>query len=374
MPRVVSVFLPAWPTDRVRRQPGSAAPPVDTPLVLAGRSGPRRVLTAADATARRAGLAAGMAVTRAQILVPDVVVMPADPAADAAALERLAAWALRYAPVAAADPPDGLVIDVTGAAHLHGGEAAMLADMVSRLAAAGVTARTAIADSWDAAHAFARFAGAASVVPPGESAAAVLGLPVEALRVPQATAQDLRVLGFERISDLAARPRGPLTLRFGPELVRCLDRVAGRENQPVEPVRPPDLLEVRRAFAEPIAAAETIARCTGELTAALCAALEDKGLGARRLDLLFHRVDGRVEAIRIGTARPVRDGRRLTRLLCGKIETVDPGFGIEAMRLAATRTEPLSPQQGDFPFAGETDGDIAGLIDTLANQIGRAHV
>jgi protein ImuB len=374
MRRVVSLFLPTWSTDRVRRQPGSAAPPADVPLVLAGREGRRRVVLAADAAAQRAGIKAGMAVTKANILVQDLTVMKADPPADAAALDRLASWALRYAPIVAADPPDGLVIDATGAAHLHGGEAAMLGDMVGRLAAAGCVARAAIADSWDAAHAFARFATIATapviVVPPRDSARAVLDLPVEALRLPAGMAADLRVLGFDSIGDLADKPRAPLTLRFGAGLARCLDQAMGRASQPIDPVRPPGLVEVRRSFAEPIAAAETIARYTGKLVAALCSALEARGLGARRLDLLCHLVDNRIAAIRIGTARPVRDATRLTRLLCDRIEIIDPGFGIEIMRLAATLAEPLSPQQGDFPFAGEADGDISALIDTLANRVG----
>jgi protein ImuB len=373
MRRVVSLFLPTWSTDRVRRQLGRAAPPVDAPLILAGREGRRRVVLAADAAAQRAGLQAGMAATKAHILVQDLIVMKADPPADAA-LDRLAVWALRYAPITAADPPDGLVIDATGAAHLHGGEAAMLHDMVARLAASGCTARAAIADSWDAAHAFARFAATpgkpAVVVPPGESATAVLDLPVEALRLPPETAADLRVLGFARIGELAGKPRAPLTLRFGPELVRCLDQATGRASQPIDPVRPPDLVEVHRNFAEPIAAAETIARYTGKLAAALCEALEARALGARRLDLLFHLVDNRIEAIRIGTALPVRDAKRLTRLLCDKIETIDPGFGIEIMRLAVTLAEPLPPKQKDFPLAGEAEGDISALIDTLANRVG----
>ncbi|MBO0752864.1 MAG: DNA polymerase Y family protein [Bradyrhizobiaceae bacterium] len=332
------------------------------------------MVLAADAAAQRAGIKAGMAMTKAQILVQDLIVMKADPPADAAALDRMALWALRYAPIAAADPPDGLVIDATGAAHLHGGETAMLDDVVGRLAAAGYAARAAIADSWDAAHAFARFVTTATapviVVPPGDSATAVGDLPVEALRLPAEMAADLRALGFASIGDLADKPRAPLTLRFGPALVRCLDQAMGQASQPIDPVRSPDLVEVRRVFAEPIAAAETIARYTGKLVAALCAALEARGLGARRLDLLFHLVDNRIAAIRIGTARPLRDAKRLTRLLHDRIETVDPGFGIEIMRLAAPLAEPLPPQQRDFPFAGEAEGDISALIDTLTNRVG----
>jgi len=123
MPRVVSLFLPSWSTDRRRRTLGDAAPPPDTPLVLVGREGQQRMVLTADAAARSAGLRVGMPATKAQALVAGLVIMDADPTADVAALERLALWALqRYAPIAAADPPDGLVIDVTGSTHLHGGE------------------------------------------------------------------------------------------------------------------------------------------------------------------------------------------------------------------------------------------------------------
>ena len=158
MRRVVSLFLPTWSTDLVRRTLGAAAPPAEAPLVLIGREGRRRVVLAMDAAAQRAGLRAGMPAAKAQALVPGLIVRNADPAADAQALDRLALWALRhYAPITAADPPDGLVIDTTGAAHLHGGEDAMLKGMIERLAALGIAARTAIADSWAAAHAFARY-------------------------------------------------------------------------------------------------------------------------------------------------------------------------------------------------------------------------
>jgi len=182
--------------------------------------------------------------------------------------------------------------------------------------------------------------------------------------------EELRVLGFERIGELAGKPRASLTLRFGPELGRCLDQALGCLSQPIDPVRPEDLIEVRRNFVEPIAASETIARYTGKLVIALCEALEAKGLGAKRLDLLFHLVDNIIEAIRIGTALPVRDAKRLTRLICDKIETIDPGFGIEIMRLAATLADPLPPRQTNFSLSEETEADISGLIDTLANRVG----
>ena len=375
MRRVVSLFLPTWSTDRVRRKLGTAAPPAEAPLVLVGHEGRRRVVLAADAAAHRAGLRIGMPATKAQALVPGLIIKDADPAADAEALDRLALWALRYAPIVAADPPDGLVIDTTGADHLHGGEDAMVKSMVERIAASSTFACAALADSWGAAHAFARYvARPVIVVPPGEGAKAVLRLPIAALRLPKDMVESLRVLGLDRIGEVAEMPRAPLALRFGPELGRRLDQAMGRITEPIDPVRSPDVIEVRRIFAEPIGAAETITRYTGKCVVQLCEILEGKGLGAKRIDLLFHRVDNRIEAVRIGTSLPVRDAKRLTRLLCDKIQTVDPGFGIEIMRLAATLAEPLTPKQTISSLTEEPEVDVSGLIDILANRVGDTHL
>lgn len=149
MPRVVSLFLPSWSPDRLRRKLGVASLPPDKPLVLVGRDGQRRMVLSADRAAFAAGLRVGMPATKAQALVPGLIVMDAEPEADADALDRLALWALRrYAPVVAADPPDGVVIETTGADHLQGGKQAMLADIVDRCHGAGFTARAAIADTW----------------------------------------------------------------------------------------------------------------------------------------------------------------------------------------------------------------------------------
>jgi protein ImuB len=342
---------------------------------MVGRAGNRNVVTAADLPARSLGIRVGMPATQAQALVAELVVQEADPDGDSVSLDRLAVWALRYSPVAAADPPDGLVLDTTGADHLHGGEEAMLADIAGRLVAAGVRARLAISDTWGASYALARVsADERTVVPAGRTAEFLAGVPISTLRLDPDTVASLRKLGFDRIRDLEATPRAPLTLRFGPHVCRRLDRAFGRAAEPIEAVRPPDMVEVRRVFAEPIAAPETIHRYLAKLVVQLCAALEERGLGARRLDLLFGRVDDRVWAVRVGTSTATRDVKRLTRLLGDKIETVEPGFGIETIRLAATLAEPLNPKQTISSLTEEPEADIAGLIDVLANRVGEERV
>jgi len=397
MPRVVSIFLPTWPTDRLTRELRHSARPVegetsgegpcaeetahpklpDAPLILTSRAGSSRIVFAANVAAQAFGLRVGMAATKAQAMVADLVVKDADPASDAAGLEKLAIWALqRYSPIVAVDPPDGLIIEATGAAHLHGGETSMLGEILQRLAAADLNARVAIADSWGAAHAFARFMAAPkAVVPPGTDEEMLPSLPIAALRLPPDIVVALRRLGFERVGDLIDKPRGALALRFGPELLRRLDQARGRLSEPIDPLRPEGLIEVRRNFAEPIGAAETLARYTGKLVVALCQILEAKGLGARRLDLLFYRVDGRTEAIRVGTATPVRSVKNLTRLLCNKIETIDPGFGVEVMSLRAPLAEPFETKQiRTSLLAEDPETDISSLIDTLANRVGEARL
>ena len=265
MTRVVSLFLPNWSTDRLRRKAGDAAPPAEAPLVLIGRDGNRRVVLAANAAAQAAGLRAGMPVTKAQVMVPGLIVQDADLDADAEALERLAVWLLRYAPIVAPDSPDGLIIDSTGADHLHGGETVMLEGLIGRLAMSGIVSRGAIADTWGAAHALARFAAQPVViVPEGHGPAVLEPLPLEALRVPAPTIAALRTLGFRTVGDLLAQPRAPLTLRFGPELGRQLDQASGTAVELIEPDRPAELIEVRRACPEPSGAAETIARSSGK--------------------------------------------------------------------------------------------------------------
>jgi len=371
MARVVSLYLPTWSTDRRKRRSGVDSPQREGGLTLAAHDGHRRVVVAADLVAQQAGVRIGMPATKAQVLVPGLTLEDADLAADLESLDALAGWMLRYSPIVAADPPDGVVLDTTGADHLRGGEEAMLEGLVVRLAASGFDARAAVADTWGVAHGLARFGSSRIVIAEAGAGEAVIAcLPLGALRLPREIVAGLRTLGFDKVGDLLAQPRAPLVLRFGPELGRRLDQALGQVREPIEPIRPPNIVEVQRAFAEPIGAAETIARYVGKLVGDLCKQLEARGLGVRHLDLICERVDSRTEAVRVMTATPVRDARRLTRLLTDKIETIDPGFGIEIMSMAATLAEPLANKQHVAPLVEPAVPDVSDLIDTLVNRVG----
>ncbi len=333
------------------------------------QDGNRRVIEAADAAAAALGLRPGMAVAQAMAVAPGLHVLEAEPAEDAASLERLARWCQRLTPLAAPDAPDGLWLDVAGCSHLWGGEQLMLDHLRARLAQDGVTARAAAADTPGAAHAMARH-GREEIIPPGAQAEATAMLPVQALRLPEDTVATLRRLGFELVGPLARIPRALLARRFGPEPGRRIDQAYGAMAEPLQPLPHAAPLQHRLAFLEPLLTAEALSAATAQLLDPLCAAMERAGVGARRLDLLFERVDGAVQATRIGTARPSRDKRHLGRLLDEHLEKIDPGLGIEAMRLVAPLAEPLRWRQD----AAGGSGDMSALVDRLANRLGAGRV
>ena len=327
--------------------------------------------------ARGLGLRAGMPLAHAQAMVPGLAVADARPDEDAAALARLAAWCLRLSPMTAADPPDGLWMDVTGCAHLHGGERPMLDLLLEHLETQGLSARAAVADTPGAAHALSRHGGKpVLVVLSGGHADAMALLPVASLRIDTDTADGLRRLGFDLVGQLAATARGPRARRVGAGRLLRVGQARGRVDAPLRPGGPPEVVSVRRTFVEPLSTAEAFATVIPVLVGDVCVQLERRGQGARRLDLVYERVDGTFQVVQVGTARPIRDARHLGRLLDERIEDVDPGPGVEAMRLVLPLVEPLSHAQPATDLAGDRTGeaDLSELVDRLTNRLGPGRV
>jgi protein ImuB len=379
--RILSLWLPSLPTDRLLRPARRAADgreaaafgldPARPLATFVSQTGALR-LEAVCARARTAGLAPGMMLADARAMVPALQVHAADPAADARLLEDLAAWCERYTPYVAIDrshafdPGGALWLDVTGCAHLFGGEVALRADLLARLHRQGLSAAAAIADTPGAAWAVARY-GDAPIVPRGGARTALASLPVAALRLDPEVVHMLERLGLERIEALDPLPRRGLVARFGDALTMRLDQAQGQVAEPISPRPPPPAYRAQLTFAEPLAHAEALAPVTRRLLAELCSALAAASLGARRLTLAFYRVDNSTAAVAIGTSRPCRDARQLERLFAEKLERVDLGFGIERALLEAAVVEPLLPEPLAWRAMGAGDldqaRDLAPLVD-----------
>ena len=280
--RALCVWLPGWPT--LRRKRGGVAP--ERPLATVESLRGLRRLAALCPIAEAAGLRAEMPLTQARAICPELEVVDADPDGDRAALAAVARWAERYAPLAAADPPDGLRLDIAGCGHLFGGavegEAALAADLLARLAQRGIPAHAAIADSAAAAAALARWAPGLTVTPPGEAARALRDLPIGLLRLDPRLVAGLRRLGLRSIGELARLPRGEVTARFGPLPAQRLDEAFGACAEALAWPRPPAPWRAHLAFAEPIGAPEDLARALRLLAGRLCARLEAGRQGGRR--------------------------------------------------------------------------------------------
>jgi protein ImuB len=153
-----------------------------------------------------------------------------------------------------------------------------------------------------------------------------------------------------------------------------LDQAAGTVFEPIVPVVPSTLIQARLTFVEPLLTADAFSAVIVRLIGMVCGDLQRAGLGARRLDLLFERVDGSIQAIRVGTARPGRDARHLGQMLDERLERADPGLGVEAMRLVVATADPLGCVQTGSSLVETASPDLAPLMDRLVNRLGQARV
>lgn len=321
-----------------------------------------------------------MTLAAARARSPDLRVEAADAAADAALLRDLAAAAEIFTPLVALDPPDGLLLDITGCAHLFGGEMGLTARAREKFAGMGLATAATVAGASDCARALARFSDIAHVAP-GEEERVARQLPVAALGLDGEATRALRRAGLGTLGDLADRSPPALAARFGQEIVARLRRTLGREDIRIAPLRaPPDFLAERR-FAEPLARVESLMDVFEHLAREIAGLLERRARGARVLEADFFRADGAVRRLAIETAQPTRDAASLVRLMRLKIETLadplDPGFGFDALRLSASTSAPLAQTQAGLDEGGgarREDEAVADLLDRLVARFGRDRV
>jgi protein ImuB len=340
---------------------------------------------ALNRAATASGLVAGELLSNARSKILDLQSRDADPAADDAALRKLALWCLRYTPLVApwnaANGADGLFLDIAGCAHLFGGEENLLADLGQRLHRFGLRRRLAIADTAGAAWALARYGGAeTAIVASGEEEKALQDLPFAALRLDEETRILLRRLGFRRIGQLVHEPRAPLAARFGAAFLQHLDQALGRAPEPLSPLAPPPVYRLLARFMEAISTADHVVEAASRLLRDLAKQLSADGVGVRRLRLLLFRLDGEVLSLDLGLAAPSQDVLHMARLIALRLERLPRGleadFGFEAAAIHVLAAERMPERQTLLGLAGETSepAELAQLVDRLAQRLGAGAV
>jgi len=299
-------------------------------------------------------------------------VIRANEKADARLLESIAAWCERYTPFVALDPPHGLFLDISGAAHLFGGEQAMLREVAHAIAAQDFSVCVALAGTAEAARALSHYRPG-TIAQAGEEAEAVARLPTEALAADPSIIHALKRAGLKTIGQVAGRNRHELAARFGGAFLAMLDRTLGRNGGPITPRLPvPDLM-VERRFAEPVVAGPVIAETLFSLGRSLASVLEGRGQGARILQAIFFRADGEVRRIAVETARPTRDPDIFARLFHERLDALsdplDPGFGFDLIRISADLAQDVQAGTASLD-SGAYDDEVVALIDRLAARFG----
>src|ERR1700761_4320905 len=381
--RILSLWLPRLPIDRIQRElrrknGGQAeANSGNHPGIVVAKQNKALQIHALDDAAAGLGLEIGLPLANARAICPDLRVFDADPVADLKTLNDIADWCDRFTPLVALDPPHGLFLDITGCAHLFGGEANLMNLLCAALMAQGFGVSAAIAGTSVCARTL-RSHVHGRIVGPGEEAKAIHPLPVFTLGADDAITRGLRRAGLKTIGDVAARERHEITARFGAAFTTLLQHALGQGDAPINPRKPlPDYI-VEKRFAEPVATDEVIAATLSGLAQTLVAAMDKQGKGARRLEASFFRTDGIVRAIAVDTGLPVTRGEIIDRLFRERAEArtdpLIPGFGLPLTRFSASRTEIVVQQQRALDAHVHDNDQLADLIDRIAARIGGKRV
>lgn len=342
------------------------------PFALAAPVHGRMVITEANAVAEAQGVARGMVVADAKAFLPVLEVADERPGLATRLLNVLGLWCIRYTPIVSVQPPDGLILDISGCAHLWGGERRYLKDIVSRLRSRGFHVRMAIAGTIGAAWAVARFGRESPIVHRAGEADALKALPSAALRLePEVTAK-LHKLGLRTIGTFMDMPQSVLRRRFGEDLPRRLRQALGHEEEPIVPLRPIPPYVERLPCLEPICTAAGVEIAIQRLLESLCKRLAGEGKGLRAASLLGHRIDGKVVQVSITTSRATANMPHLIKLFGLKIPQIEPALGIELFVLEASSVEDADPVQ-EALWSSTTaleDRALPELIDRLKSRAG----
>jgi protein ImuB len=342
------------------------------PFVLSAPDHGRMIIKAVNELALVRGIEPGMVVADARAIFPSIEVLDDDAALSEKLLKSIANWCIRYTDIVSIDSQEGIIMDVTGCAHLWGGEIKYLRDIHSRLKNKGYDVRISIADSIGAAWAIAHYGSDSTIVEKGKQMEALLPLPPSALRLEPNIVDRLHKLGLHNIRRFIRMPRPALRRRFGQELILRLDQALGYEEEPIIPVQPIEAWRDRLPCLEPIVTATGIEIALRLLLDSICQKMKLEGMGFRNALFTCFRTDGKTEKIEIGTHRATQNAKHLYKLFEDKISLIEPEPGIELFVMEALKSEKISPLQEKLwdAVCGLEDAGLSELMDRLANRFG----
>lgn len=365
--RFVAIWFPFLVTDWMARRNASLK---DEPFLLYASERGSMVVKASSKAAYSKGILPGMAVADCRAIFPEIKVMEYPLGKAEELLEALALWCVRFTPLTSIDSPDGIFLDCSGCTHLWQGEASYLAHILQRLKNFGYHVRGAMADTMSAAWAISRFGKRQRIIPPGEQLSALLGLPSKALRLEVSTTEKLEKLGLSTIGHFANMPRPALRKRFGVDLLKRLDQVAGFELEFMQVVQAPKEYQERLDCLEPISTIKGIEIGLELLLNRLCSRLSADGKGLRSAKLTCYRIDGAIQEVSIGTNLPTRDPAHLMKLFELKTGQLQPELGFELFTLEAKTVEPISSDQ-TMIWGKKENTDVAAVAELLDKVISK---
>ncbi len=344
----------------------------DAPFVLAFPDHGRMRINEVSASAKAKGIQAGMVVADAGIIFPDIKVFDDKPGLSEKLIKKLCLWCIRYTPIVTVDPPNGIILDISGCAHLWGSEEVYLKEITNKLKGLGYHIRAAMADTIGTAWAVCRYGKVKSIIQPGEQVEALQSLPPAALRLETDILERLQKLGLYQISSFMNMQHSALRRRFGQKLLLRLDQALGNEDEFIEPLIPVEPYSERLPCLEPIYTRTGIEIALERLLEILCKRLQQEGKGLRVASFRGYRIDNKIEQININTNHPSNTISHLFKLFELKIATIEPAAGIELFILDASKVEDIHPSQETFWTANSSleSKEVSELLDRLESKLG----
>lgn len=372
MVRILSIWLPQLPLDRLVRL---GDPRLDGPFAVTSDTKNATRLTHLNKCARDAGLSSGLSIPDARAICPDLLTEPSDLLREKTLLRALWRWADQLSPRVALDPPDCLLLDITGCAHLFGGEGSMGGEANARLSNMQIVSRIGIAGTKGAARALARFGSkSVSIAQAGKTHDALKALPIDALDVPSKMTSELAQSGLKTIGQLYEIKSTELARRFGLELTQALATSTGLEPDPVSPATADPIYAARMTLPEPIGFQSDLENVLERLAGSVCGKLQDTQKGARRFVLTVRCVDTGDHPISVGFAKPCFEVRPILQQFARPLDELKIEFGADWFRLEAQSIEPIRFRQTRLGEAVDTADSVARAISTIGNRIGFDHV